>query len=263
MPIPWRRCGRSCGARRASAARGEGLEQRGRRQSMKGWTCVGIALVMLVLVGVADARRSRRSRGVSQVEEGLYFSGFTHQAIEGARLIDKGDSTLKVTIGASGQDGVRIRLSQGVTAFRLDATIANADSLPDGAWLEFGSRVAGSKDSVGFFRLARADTNGYSVTGAVAGASGQVVALYRSGTEVYREARPTSPVADFARSRDCLLCGFSTNDDVGRSKADGFVLLRTWWTESHEFNVVNRPGGAPDTTISADEIRILPAGGAA
>jgi len=60
----------------------------------------------------------------------------------------------------------------------------------------------------------------------------------------------------------CLLCGFSTNDDVARSKAEGYVLLRAWWSKSHAFTVVNRPGGAPDTTLTADEIRVLPTSGA-
>jgi hypothetical protein len=229
---------------------------------MRRWVGVGIAVVLLVLVGTADARRSRRSRGVSQIAEGLAFSGFTHQAIEGARLTDKGDSTLKVSIGASGQDGVRIRLDHGVTAFRLSATIAKADSLPDGAWLEFGSRAAGSKDSLGFVRLTRTDTSGYAMRGAIAGANEQIVALYRSGTEIYRDARPVSPLADLVHGQGCLLCGFSTNDDLGRPKSEGFELLRAWWAESHEFSVVNRPGGASDTTIAADEIRILPKAGA-
>ena len=225
---------------------------------MRRWIGLGIAAVMLILVGTADARTSRRSRGASQIAEGLLFSGFTHQAIEGARLIDKGDSTLRVSVGASGQDGVRIRLNHGVTALRLDASVANADSLPGGAWFEVSSRVAGAKDSVGFLRLTRADATSYSVTGAIAGAAGQVLALYRAGTEIYWDARQVSPLTDLVHGQGCLLCGFSTNDDVGRSKAEGFVLLRAWWTESHEFTVVNRPGGAPDTTMTADEIRIVP-----
>jgi hypothetical protein len=229
---------------------------------MRRWIGIGIAVVMLVLVGTADARKSRRSRGASQIAEGLTFSGLTHQAIEGARLIDKGDSTLKVSIGASGQDGVRIRLNHGATALRLDATVAHADSLPDGAWLEFGSRVAGAKDSLGFLRLTRAGASGYSVRGAIAEATGQVLALYRAGTEIYRDARQVAPLADLVHGQGCLLCGFSTNDDVGRPKAEGFELLRAWWAESHELTVVNRPGGMSDTTLTADEIRILPTSGA-
>jgi hypothetical protein len=234
---------------------------------MARWICVGIAVAMLAVVGVAEARKSRRSHGAShsasQLEEGMYFFRLTHQAIEGGRLIDKGDSTLRVLIGPSGQDGVRIRLDHGATALRLDAAVANADSLPDGAWLEFGARVSGAKDSVGFLRMTRTGAGDYAMSGAVAGASGQTIALYRSGAEVYRDTRPAVPVADLVHGHGCLLCGFSSNDDVGRpSKAAGFVLLRAWWSQSHEFTVVNRPGGASDSTLTADEIRILPASGA-
>jgi hypothetical protein len=80
--------------------------------------------------------------------------------------------------------------------------------------------------------------------------------------EIYRDARQVAPLSDLVRGQGCLLCGFSTNDDVGHPKAQGFVLLRAWWAQSHEFTVVNRPGGASDTTLSADEIRILPTGSA-
>jgi hypothetical protein len=217
-----------------------------------------IAVVMLVVVGVANAKKSRSSQAVSQVA----FRGFTHHAIGSAKLADKGDSTLRVSIGPSGRDGVQIHLDRGVTAFRVDATVVNGDSLPDGAWLEFGSRVEGSKDSVGFVRLTRAGGSGYSMSGAVAGASDQILALYRSGAEVYRDPRLTSPIADLVRGNGCMVCGFSTNDDVGHLNAGAFVLLRAAWAEGHELTVVNRPGGAHDTTIVADEIRIMPTGGA-
>jgi len=230
------------------------------------WICVGLAVAMLAWAGAADAKRTHRSHGAShsasQLEEGMYFFRLTHQAIEGGRLIDKGDSTLRVLIGPSGQDGVRIRLDHGATALRLDAAVANADSLPGGAWLEFGSRVTGARDSIGFLRMTRTDVGDYAMSGAVAGASGQTIALFRSGIEVYRDTRPAVPVADLVHGQGCLLCGFSSNDDVGRSKAEGFVLLRAWWSQSHEFRVVNRPGGAPDSTVTADEIRILPTSGA-
>ena len=172
----------------------------------------------------------------------------THQAIEGARLTGQGGLDAESEHRRPGQDGVRIRLDHGVTAFRLSATIAKADSLPDGAWLEFGSRAAGSRDSLGFVRLTRTDTSGYAMRGAIGrGERADRRALPARGPRSHRDARPVSPLADLVHGQGCPLCGFSTNDDLGRPKSEGFELLRAWWAESHEFSVVNRPGGASDT----------------
>ena len=227
---------------------------------MMRWIHIGTATLLVAMVGVAEAARSHRSHGAShsasQLEQGMYFNQLTHQAIEGARLVDKGDSTLSVLIGKSGQDGVRIRLGHGVTALRIDASVVNADSLPEGAWLEFGS-LAGAKDTVGFVRLTQTTSGGFSVRGMLTNAPRRTLVLYDAGTEVYRDVRAMA-ASDLAHGRGCALCGFSINDDVGRTGAQGSTLLRVAWPGSHTFKVVNRPAGAPDSTVIADEIRILP-----
>ena len=168
--------------------------------------------------------------------------------------------TLRVTgIGSFGVDGVRIVLPEGVSALETRAVLPNEPMLPAGAYLEISSRARGSApdESLGFTRITRLSTPGqYAVTGAIAGAAEKVVALYKDGAEVYRDRRPASPTSTIATLPACLACKLAANDDLGTTPLSP-LLLRWDWTDNAAITISNRPNGAPDTTVTGDELRIL------
>jgi hypothetical protein len=192
----------------------------------------------------------------------IFFNGASNSPIGGSTLIRASGDTLRVLgIGSSGGDGVAIALPDGVSEIKTRFELPNESSLSNGAYLEVSSREQGSApgDSLGFIRMTRLPTPGqYAYTSAIAGASEKIVAVYRAGQEVYRDQRSNLPTASDVRT----VKGLSSNDDVGdRPLGPGAplspLILRWQWADTAAIAVVDRPAGAPDTTVTGDEVRII------
>jgi len=198
------------------------------------------------------------------------FEGVVVHPMGGATLVSDGPGAFRVTgIGSSGADGATLVPPAGVSALVSHGTLPGEASLTSGAYLEISSRAAGSApgDSLGFTRLTRLDApNSYAVTGAIAGASEKMVAVFKNGAEVYRDRRPAGAALPVAKLVTCLACGLTTNDalgaralSVGSTQPVSPLLLRWQWADTTAMTVQNRPGGAPDTAVTGDELYIYEA----
>jgi hypothetical protein len=191
----------------------------------------------------------------------VFFNGVSNSPVGGAQLIRAGD-TLRVTgIGGSGGDGLKIALPDGVSEFKTTFQLADDSSLPTGAYLEWSGMGSGVDDSLGFMRMTHLATPAqYSITGAIKGASEKIVAAYKGGVEIYRDRRPNSGVSPDAITPH----GTQANDDLGgramspdASPPLSPLFLRCQWAGPTALTITSRPGGAADTVVTGDELRIL------
>jgi hypothetical protein len=185
----------------------------------------------------------------------IRFDGLENEATGAARLAREGAFLAVTNIGSSGVDGVRIRLPSGATQVRVRAHFPDEPSFSGGEYLEITSRPSGSLDSLGFLRITRlSDSDGYDVSGAVTNAVSTVLVVLRQGREVRRDA--LSPGAgQFARVKAFLKFESSLNDAVSRSSG---AVLRWQWSSPSDVTIMRRTDG-PDTTVVADELRLLDA----
>jgi len=220
-------------------------------------------------VPAATGARASHGRVRATPSAPVTFAGLVHRPTGDARL-ERGARGLRISsIWGSGRDGVRIALGPGTTALAIHAVVPADSTLPAGAYLEISSRVRGAMpaESLGVLRITRASGElGYAVSGAVAGTAPTTVALYCNGARAYQDIRMgvSGVAAELARvPHPCLVCGSNLNDALGRSSRPGSraegasVLLRWQWSKVQTVTVVGRPGGAQDTTVDADEIRLM------
>ena len=176
---------------------------------------------------VNDGGTAAGSAVTAKTTATIRFSGLDNEAIGAASLARQGAFLLRVTgIGNSGSDGVRIHLPDATTQVRVRARVPNEPTLAAGAYLEITSRPSGVEaDSLGFLRITRiSEADGYEVTGSMANATNQVLAVFNKGREVRRDVLRSS-ANPFARVRASIKFESSLNDAVGRgSSSEGAVL---------------------------------------
>ena len=209
------------------------------------------------LSGQGSAKEAGAGKGAGRT---IRFGGLENEAT-GTALLARDGAFLEIRgIAASGADGVRIRLPKGATQVRVRAQFPGEERLSEGDYVEIVSGLSGAAESLGVLRITRSsDAHVYDVSGAVAGAASRVLVLLRRGSEVFREALSPGD-GRFARVNTLIRFESSLNDDVGRLPGRDAVL-RWEWSSPSPVTIVGRAAGA-DTTLAADELRLLGAGAA-
>jgi hypothetical protein len=148
---------------------------------------------------------------------------------------------------------VDIDLPDSTSALEIRYQLLADPLIPNGAWLEW-SAVPSPADSdvpTGFMRMTKSGSDQWQITSGLTAHTQKTVAVLSGGLEIYRDTRvKVEGIPDAITPR-----GLSNNDqDPGLLSP---FFLRSRYAGAVPITVVNRPGGAPDTTLMGDELRIM------
>jgi hypothetical protein len=178
----------------------------------------------------------------------IVHQGNPHTPLGNAQIAVTHPDTLRVSnIGSSGADGVSIGLPDSTLAFEVRYQLPDDGQIPNGSWLEWSARSGGQ--TPGSMRMTKSGPGQWQITGALTAHAQKTLAVYRAGQLVYVDTRAKN-VIDAITPR-----GLSANDNDPGLLSPFF--LRSRWAAPSPLTIVNRPGGAPDTLVIGDELRIM------